>query len=95
MFQGCSEKLPAFEQLLSMTSLRPEQVCAIGDDLPDLPVLQRTGLAIAVADACPELRAMAHYTTTLPGGRGAVRDAIEWLLKLRGEWAEVIAPYAG
>lgn len=93
VFQGRTEKLPAFEELLAATGLRAEQVCAIGDDLPDLPVLLRCGLGIAVADACRELREAADYTTALPGGRGAVRDAIEWLLKLQGSWNELVATY--
>ena len=93
VFQGRTEKLPAFEELLAATGLRAEQVCAIGDDLPDLPVLTRCGLGIAVADACRELREAADYTTSLPGGRGAVRDAIEWLLKLQGSWDELVATY--
>ena len=93
VFQGRAEKLPAFEELLAATGLRAEQVCAIGDDLPDLPVLTRCGLGIAVADACRELREAADYTTSLPGGRGAVRDAIEWLLKLQGSWDELVATY--
>jgi len=95
VFQGRHEKLPAFEAVLAETGLRPEQVCAIGDDLPDVPVLKRVGLAIAVADACPELRAIADYVTTVPGGHGAVRDAIEWLLKLQGVWDEVVGRFAG
>ena len=93
VFQGRTEKLPAFEELLAATGLRAEQVCAIGDDLPDLPVFLRCGLGIAVADACRELREAADYTTSLPGGRGAVRDAIEWLLKLQGSWDELVATY--
>jgi len=93
VFQGRSEKLPAFESLLTETGLRPDQVCGIGDDLPDLPVLRRCGLAIAVADACAELRAAANYVTSVPGGRGAVRDAIEWLLKLQGLWPGLIADF--
>ncbi|MBA4187066.1 MAG: phenylphosphate carboxylase subunit delta [Planctomycetaceae bacterium] len=95
VLQGRHEKLPAFEAVLAETGLRPEQVCAIGDDLPDVPVLKRVGLAIAVADACPELRAIAHYVTAVPGGHGAVRDAIEWLLRLRGVWDEVVGQFAG
>jgi len=95
VFQGRHEKLPAFEAVLAETGLLPEQVCAIGDDLPDVPVLKRAGLAIAVADACPELRAIAHYVTTVPGGHGAVRDAIEWLLRLQGKWDEVVGRFAG
>jgi 3-deoxy-D-manno-octulosonate 8-phosphate phosphatase (KDO 8-P phosphatase) len=73
--------------------LRPEQVCAIGDDLPDVPVLRQCGLAIAVADACPELQAIAHYVTATRGGHGAVRDAIEWLLRASGQWSNAIRPY--
>jgi 3-deoxy-D-manno-octulosonate 8-phosphate phosphatase (KDO 8-P phosphatase) len=95
VFQGCSDKRTAFDQLLAETGLVPEQVCAIGDDLPDLPILRCVGLAVAVADACAELRAAADYTTTAPGGRGAVRDAIEWLIKLQGRWDETLARYHG
>jgi 3-deoxy-D-manno-octulosonate 8-phosphate phosphatase (KDO 8-P phosphatase) len=93
--QGCAAKLPALEVLLAESGLRPEQVCAIGDDLPDLPVLRHSGLAIAVADACAEVRAAAHYTTRRPGGNGAVRDAIEWLLRLQGLWDRTVAGFTG
>lgn len=93
--QGRAEKLPAFEAILAETGLRAEQVCAVGDDLPDVPVLRRAGLAVAVADACAEARAAAHYTTAVPGGHGAVRDAIEWLLKLQGAWNSLVSRYAG
>lgn len=93
VFQGQSEKLPAFERLLKETDLRADQVCAVGDDLPDLPVLKRAGVRIAVADACAELRAAADYVTCVPGGRGAVRDAIEWLMKLQGKWDEVVRQF--
>lgn len=94
VLQGRSEKLAALDEVLTALDLRPEQVCAIGDDLPDLPVLKRVGLAVAVADACPEVRVAAHHVTAAPGGRGAVRDAIEWLLKLRGQWDTVLANYS-
>lgn len=90
VLQGRSEKLPAFEAVLNELRLLPEQVCAIGDDLPDLPVLKRAGLAVTVADACPEVRAMANYVTAVPGGHGAVRDAIEWLLRLQGLWEGLV-----
>ncbi|HJZ57845.1 MAG TPA: HAD hydrolase family protein [Gemmataceae bacterium] len=93
VLQGRADKLTAFEAVLGETGLRAEQVCAIGDDLPDLPVLRRCGLAVAVADACPEVRAAADYVTTAPGGQGAVRDAIEWLLKLQGAWAGLVARF--
>jgi 3-deoxy-D-manno-octulosonate 8-phosphate phosphatase (KDO 8-P phosphatase) len=94
VLQGRSEKLPALFEVLATLNLQPNQVCAIGDDLPDLPVLNRVGLAVAVGDAGAEARAAAHYVTAAPGGRGAVREAIEWLLKLRGEWDAVVARYA-
>jgi 3-deoxy-D-manno-octulosonate 8-phosphate phosphatase (KDO 8-P phosphatase) len=93
VLQGRSDKLPAFEEVLAATGLRPEQACAVGDDLPDLPVLRRCGLAVAVADACPEVRAAADHVTAVGGGHGAVRDAIEWLLKLRGEWDGIVARF--
>jgi 3-deoxy-D-manno-octulosonate 8-phosphate phosphatase (KDO 8-P phosphatase) len=95
VLQGRDDKLAALAAVLDATGLRPEQVCAIGDDLPDVPVLRRCGLAVAVADACPELRAVANYVTTTPGGRGAAREAIEWLLKASGRWDELIARYTG
>jgi 3-deoxy-D-manno-octulosonate 8-phosphate phosphatase (KDO 8-P phosphatase) len=93
VLQGCSEKLPAFEAVLAATGLSAEQVCAVGDDIPDLPVLRKAGLAVAVADACPEARGVADYVTALPGGYGAVRDAVEWLCKLQGTWAGIVARY--
>ena len=95
VLQGRDDKVSALDAVLAATGLQSEQVCAIGDDLPDVPVARRVGLAAAVADACPELRAAAHYVTTVPGGRGAVRDLVEWLLKLRGEWDTVVGRYAG
>jgi 3-deoxy-D-manno-octulosonate 8-phosphate phosphatase (KDO 8-P phosphatase) len=93
VLQGCGDKLVAFETVLAATGFRPEQVCAVGDDLPDLPVLLRCGLAVAVADACPEVREAAHYITAVPGGHGAVRDAVEWVLKLQGKWDGLVAKF--
>jgi 3-deoxy-D-manno-octulosonate 8-phosphate phosphatase (KDO 8-P phosphatase) len=93
VLQGRGDKLPAFEPLLADLGLRPDEVCAVGDDLPDLPVLTRAGLAVAVADACAEVRAAADYVTAAPGGGGAVREAVEWLLGLTGEWAGVVESF--
>lgn len=92
---GRDAKLPALEEVLAELSLTPEQACAIGDDLPDLPVLRRCGVRVAVADACAEVRGVADYTTTAVGGAGAVREAIEWLLTLRGEWAGIVNGFQG
>jgi YrbI family 3-deoxy-D-manno-octulosonate 8-phosphate phosphatase len=84
--QGAAEKLPAFEEVLRLAGVPPEAVCYVGDDLPDLPPLRRCGLAVAVADACAQARAAAHYITRAPGGRGAVREVIELVLRCQGAW---------
>lgn len=89
--QGADEKLPALRRILTETGLGPEQVCAVGDDLPDLPVLTRCGLAVAVADAAPEVRAVAQLVTTAPGGHGAVREVVEWLMRGRRTWDAAVA----
>jgi len=95
VLQGRDDKLAAFTEVLASFELQPEQVCAIGDDLPDLPVLLRCGIAMTVADACPEVRSESHFITTASGGQGAVREAVEQLLKLQGRWAEIITHYLG
>ncbi len=95
VFQGCAAKLPAFEALMAEMGLRAEQVCAIGDDLPDLPVLRRAGLAVSVADGCTEVRAAADFVAPHSGGEGAVRDVVEWLLKLQGRWDSTVAEFHG
>jgi 3-deoxy-D-manno-octulosonate 8-phosphate phosphatase (KDO 8-P phosphatase) len=91
--QGRDDKLAAFAEVLAATGLRAEQVCAVGDDLPDVPVLRRCGLAVAVADASAQAREAAAFVTEVPGGRGAVREAVEWLLRLQGRWDEAVARY--
>lgn len=88
--QGAADKLPAYQQLLAECGLASERVCSVGDDLPDVPLLKRSGLAVAVADACPEARAAAHYVTRAPGGRGAVREVVELLLRSQGQWPKVL-----
>src|SRR5206468_9741780 len=93
--QGAIEKMPAYRQILASTGLRPEQVCFVGDDIPDLPVLRNCGLAVAVADACPDVSADAHYVTRAPGGRGAVREAIELILRCQGHWHRVVERFRG
>lgn len=86
IWQGRDDKLAALGELLATTGLTADAVCAIGDDLADVPVLRRVGVAVAVADACPEAVAAADFVTPVPGGRGAVRAAIERLLRLQGQW---------
>ena len=93
LVQGADAKLPALRTILAETRLRPEHVCAIGDDLPDLPVLRNVGLAVAVADAAFEVREDAHFVTTAAGGRGAVREVVEMLLQAQGMWPAVVERY--
>ena len=78
--QGCDDKGRAFDALCSALRVEPAAVACIGDDTPDLPMLTRAGLAVAVADAHPDVRAVANRVTTLPGGHGAVREVCDWLL---------------
>jgi 3-deoxy-D-manno-octulosonate 8-phosphate phosphatase (KDO 8-P phosphatase) len=90
VYQGAMEKVPAYRRLLADAGLRPEQVCFVGDDVPDLPLLGSCGLAVAVADACLEARAAAHYVTRARGGRGAVRETIELILRCQGLWQRIV-----
>ncbi len=91
--QKALDKLSVFEDLLARGGLAAPQVACMGDDLMDLPLLLRAGLALAVPGAVDEVRAAAHYVTRRPGGRGAVREAIELLLKAQGHWATVMERY--
>jgi 3-deoxy-D-manno-octulosonate 8-phosphate phosphatase (KDO 8-P phosphatase) len=90
VYQGRGEKLPAYEEILRKAGLGDEEVAFIGDDLPDLPLLARVGLAVAVANAAPEAKKAAHYVTRASGGDGAVREAIELILKAQGIWNEAL-----
>ncbi len=91
--QGFEDKLAVAQQLVDQQELRLDQVCYIGDDLTDLPVIRRVGLGVAVADAASEVRQAAHWVTETPGGRGAVRELIETLLKARNRWDDLIRRY--
>jgi 3-deoxy-D-manno-octulosonate 8-phosphate phosphatase (KDO 8-P phosphatase) len=91
--QGFEDKLPAAQEIILGSHLTPEQACYIGDDLTDLPVIRHVGLGVAVADAAEEVRAAAALVTTLPGGRGAVRELVETILKAKGRWDDVIHRY--
>lgn len=91
--QGFENKLPVGKKVLAELELQPEQVCHIGDDLTDLSLLQYVGLSVAVADAAEEVRAAAHYVTAVAGGRGAVREVIELVLKAKNRWEDLIRNY--
>jgi 3-deoxy-D-manno-octulosonate 8-phosphate phosphatase (KDO 8-P phosphatase) len=90
-FEGLRDKVPVLEELCRTLNLTSEEVAAVGDELVDLPLFQRVGLAVAVADAVPEVKAAAHWTTLNPGGQGAVREVTDLLLKARGAWEELLA----
>ncbi len=87
------EKLEPYERILHAAGLSHEQVCYIGDDIVDLPILTRVGLAVAVADGHPLLRRHVDYTTRSPGGAGAVRETIELILSAQGKWNITLAQY--
>jgi 3-deoxy-D-manno-octulosonate 8-phosphate phosphatase (KDO 8-P phosphatase) len=91
--QGFEDKLPVAQEILRECGLAPQQVCYIGDDLTDLPVIRSIGFGVAVADAAAEVRAAAAYVTRLAGGRGAAREVIETILKAKGRWDDVIQRY--
>jgi YrbI family 3-deoxy-D-manno-octulosonate 8-phosphate phosphatase len=93
--QGFEMKLPVAQELIRELGLTPPQVCFIGDDLADLPVIRHVGLGVAVADAAAEVRAAAGYITKTPGGRGAVRELVETILKAKSRWDDVIQRYVG
>jgi 3-deoxy-D-manno-octulosonate 8-phosphate phosphatase (KDO 8-P phosphatase) len=88
--QGADDKLDALRGILSEARLEPAQVCGVGDDLPDLPLLKNCGLAVAVGDACPEVLAAAHFVTAKNGGQGAVREIVEILLRAQGHWHKLV-----
>jgi 3-deoxy-D-manno-octulosonate 8-phosphate phosphatase (KDO 8-P phosphatase) len=92
--QGFENKLPVARDILRELNLAPQQVCYIGDDLTDLPVIRLVGLGVAVADAAAEVRAAATYVTEAAGGRGAVRELVEVVLKAKSRWDEVIQRYS-
>ena len=83
-------KMPAYEEILRKAELPDSAVAFVGDDLPDIPLLRRVGLAVAVGDAVDDVKKVAHYTTRALAGRGAVREAIELILKSKGIWEELI-----
>jgi 3-deoxy-D-manno-octulosonate 8-phosphate phosphatase (KDO 8-P phosphatase) len=80
VFQGDEHKLPIFERLLKKLEVSADETACVGDDLPDLPLLQRAGLAVAVADALPAIKQIAHHVTAARGGRGAAREVCDLIL---------------
>ena len=93
LFDGVGDKAKMLEKIVAQTGVGPEHTAFVGDDLPDLPIMKRVGLSIAVADAHEIVRQKADWTTQAPGGHGAVREVCEALLTAKGVWEEVIARY--
>jgi len=93
VYQNVGNKLEVYTELKEELGVADAAIAYIGDDLPDLPVMRRVGVPIAVADAVEEVRAAAKYVTKFPGGYGAVRDGIEFLCKEMGVWQQVLDRY--
>ena len=93
LFDGVGDKAAMLDEIVAQTGIGPEHAAFVGDDLPDLPLMKRVGLSIAVADAHEIVRQKADWTTQAPGGHGAVREVCEALLTAQGLWDEIIARY--
>ena len=93
--QGVTSKASAFDTILKSSGLTEEAVCYMGDDLLDLPVLERAGLSAAPADAAREVRQRVHWVSEAAGGRGAARELIELVLRAQGRWDEIVAGLSG
>ncbi len=93
LFQGVEDKGHVLQELCARLSLGLEQVAYVGDDLNDLPVLALAGFAAAPADAVAEVKESVHYVASLPGGKGAVREIIECILRAQDKWAEAVDSY--
>lgn len=90
---GVKAKFPVFEQMIAAAGVSPEETVMIGDDLMDLPIIRRVGLGVAVADAVEEVRDAADMVTKSRGGRGAIREVIEFILKNQGRWDGILERY--
>jgi len=93
VFADVSPKTEVLGRILEKYKVTPEELCFAGDDLVDLCLMKRVGLPVAVANACPEIKKAAAYVTAKPGGRGAVREMVELILKTQGKWEEVLKGY--
>jgi 3-deoxy-D-manno-octulosonate 8-phosphate phosphatase (KDO 8-P phosphatase) len=92
-YTGEKDKLAAFQRLLAEHHLQPDECLYVGDDVVDIPIFRRVGVAVAVSDAVPEAQAHAHVVTAAGGGRGAVREIIVRVLTEQGRWAKALARY--
>jgi 3-deoxy-D-manno-octulosonate 8-phosphate phosphatase (KDO 8-P phosphatase) len=83
---GCSNKVATFDQYINVYSIKHEQILYMGDDIPDYPVMKLVGLPTCPQDACPEIKSISKYISHKNGGKGAVRDVIEQVMKVQGKW---------
>jgi 3-deoxy-D-manno-octulosonate 8-phosphate phosphatase (KDO 8-P phosphatase) len=90
VYEKQPHKIAAYEEILKKTGASESMVAYLGDDLPDITVMRRVGLAVAVGDAAPEVKRVAHHVTKAIGGKGAAREVVELILKSKGIWKEMI-----
>ncbi len=90
VYLGQAKKTDAFEEILRKANVTADEVAYMGDDLPDIPLAERAGLAVCVADGAPELKAVCHYVTKRQAGRGTAREVVELILKAQGRWEEAV-----
>ena len=93
IYQGIQDKASAFAQILERDGITAAEAAFVGDDVIDLPAMRKCGLAIAVKNARPEVKAEAHWATSHAGGDGAARDAVEYILKAQGKWKQAVEDY--
>jgi 3-deoxy-D-manno-octulosonate 8-phosphate phosphatase (KDO 8-P phosphatase) len=93
VIQGARDKKKAYQDLKNRTGFQNEEIAYVGDDVVDIPILQQVGVAIAVQDAVEEVKAVVHYVTSCPGGKGAIREVVELLLKTQNQWDNVLERY--
>lgn len=95
VYQGVQDKRTCFNEIVQKAGLKPEEAAFVGDDVVDLPAMRAGGLAIAVKNARAEVKREAHYVTPHAGGEGALRDAVEFILKAQGKWKGALKDYIG
>ena len=93
VYQNIQDKLVPFDEIKTMRGLADREIAFVGDDLLDIPLIQRAGLGLAVADASPEVREVADFVLSRSGGNGAVSEAIEIVLKSQGKWSNIVLAY--
>jgi 3-deoxy-D-manno-octulosonate 8-phosphate phosphatase (KDO 8-P phosphatase) len=95
VYQAVADKGKCLEEIVKQEGMKPEEAAFVGDDVIDLPAMRAAGFAIAVQNARAEVKKEAHYVTPHAGGEGALRDAVEYILKAQGRWKKVVEEYVG